>query len=590
MRPNHPLSRIANQLMWDRLISVVEEQAQTLVRTAFGTPTREAGDLSAGVYDTQGRMLAQAVTGTPGHVNSMAKSVGHVLAKVPLAGMNEGDVFILNDPWMGTGHLNDIVIVTPIFRRRLDGASQAVGFFADTLHVVDIGGRGIVGAAQQVYEEGIYIPITKIVDKGKVNTWLMDLIAANVREPVQVLGDIYSLIASNEVGGRRLLDMMDEFELEQIDDLARHILDRSREASLAAIARLKPGTYRNEMTVDGINGTPMTLKATMTIGPDGIDVDYTGSPGIVALGLNVPLCYTEAYTSFGIKCVVAPKVPNNFASLATIRTTAPEGCILNAPHPAAVAARSTIGHMLPDVMFGCLIQAMPPHDQTIGVPAEGTSCLWNLRLMGGLGRAELSPEQMKQATPFNVMSFHSGGTGARPTSDGLSATAFPSGVRNVPVEITEALAPVVIWKKEYRTDSGGAGEQRGGLGQVMEIGSTEGMPFGISPTFDRVVFPARGRLGGQAGAHGKLELVSGRELPPKAHSSVPAGERLRVAMPGGGGYGDPRKRPAEKVAEDVRLGLVSREAARDLYGVALTDDGTVDEAETAKLRVAVAAE
>ena len=208
MRPNHPLSRIANQVMWDRLISVVEEQAQTLVRTAFGTPTREAGDLSAGVYDTQGRMLAQAVTGTPGHVNSMAMSVGHVLAKVPLKDMAEGDVYILNDPWQGTGHLNDIVIVTPTYRH-----GKPVGFFADTLHVVDIGGRGIVGAAQQVYEEGIYIPITKIVDKGKVNQWLVDLIAANVREPIQVIGDIYSLISSNEIGGRRLLDMMDEFEL-----------------------------------------------------------------------------------------------------------------------------------------------------------------------------------------------------------------------------------------------------------------------------------------------------------------------------------------------------------------------------------------
>jgi N-methylhydantoinase B len=590
MRPNHPLSRIANQLMWDRLIAVVEEQAQTLVRTAFGTPTREAGDLSAGVYDTQGRMLAQAVTGTPGHVNSMAVSVSHVLKKIPLADMNEGDVFILNDPWQGTGHLNDIVIVTPTFRK-----NKAVGFFADTLHVVDIGGRGIVGAAQQVYEEGIYIPITKVVDQGKVNGWLMDLIAANVREPVQVLGDIYSLIASNEVGGRRLLDMMDEFGLEHIDDLARHILDRSREASLAAIARLKPGTYTNEMTVDGINGKPMTLKARMTIGAansdnPGIDVDYYDAPPMVALGLNVPMCYTDAYTAFGIKCVVAPRVPNNWASLATVRTTAPAGSILNATHPAPVAARSTIGHMLPDVMFGCLIQAMPPHETTIGVPAEGTSCLWNLRLMGGLGRAELSPEQMKQATPFNVMSFHSGGTGARPRADGLSATAFPSGVRNVPVEITEALAPVVIWKKEFRTDSGGAGEHRGGLGQEMEIGSAEGMPFGISPTFDRVFYPARGRLGGQAGAAGRLALVSGQELPPKAHSSVPAGERLRVSMPGGGGYGDPRKRPAEKVAEDVRLGLVSRDAARELYGVALTDDGAVDEAATAKLRMAVAAE
>ncbi|HYD05062.1 MAG TPA: hydantoinase B/oxoprolinase family protein, partial [Reyranella sp.] len=225
-----------------------------------------------------------------------------------------------------------------------------------------------------------------------------------------------------------------------------------------------------------------------------------------------------------------------------------------------------------------------------GVPAEGTSCLWNLRLMGGLGRAELTAEQMKTATPYNVMSFHSGGTGARPRSDGLSATAFPSGVRNVPVEITETLAPLVIWTKEYRTDSGGAGEHRGGLGQVMEIGSAENMPFGISPTFDRVVFPARGRLGGKAGANGNIEIIGGKTLPPKAHSSIPAGERLRVSMPGGGGYGDPHRRPAAKVAEDVMLGLVSVKAARELYGVAVSPAGVIDEAETARLRTRVAAE
>ncbi|WIM11322.1 hydantoinase B/oxoprolinase family protein [Enhydrobacter sp.] len=581
MRPNHPLSRIANQLMWDRLISVVEEQAQTLVRTAFGTPTREAGDLSAGVYDTRGRMLAQAVTGTPGHVNSMARSVDHVLAKIPLERMAEGDVFVLNDPWQGTGHLNDIVIVTPTFRH-----GKAVGLFADTLHVVDIGGRGIMGAAKQVYEEGLYIPITKIVDRGEVNRWLIDLIAANVREPVQVIGDIYSLIASNEIGGRRLIAMMDEFELEHLDDLARHILDHSRAASLAAIARLTPGTYRNEMTVDGFDGKPMTLRAQLTVGPDGIDVDYAGSPGVVAQGLNVPLCYTEAYTSFGVKCIIAPRVPNNAGSLATIRTTAPEGCILNARHPAPVAARSTIGHLLPDVVFGCLIQALPD-----SVPAEGTSGLWNLRLMGGPGRVEGDPAVLAKATPFNITSFHSGGTGARPRADGLSATAFPSGVRNVPVEVTETLAPVVIWKKEFRQDSGGAGEHRGGLGQVMEIASVEGMPFGISATFERVVYPPRGRLGGQPGAAGRVELVSsGKSLPPKSHSSIPMGERLRISMPGGGGYGDPKKRPVEKVAADVERGLVSVDKARELYGVALTDDFKVDQAETAKLRAPIAAE
>jgi len=406
-----------------------------------------------------------------------------------------------------------------------------------------------------------------------------------VREPIQVIGDIYSLISSNEIGGRRLLDMMDEFELLHIDDLAKHILDHSRAASLAAISRLKPGTYRNEMTVDGINGKPMTLKAALTVGLNGIDVDYYDAPAAVSLGLNVPMCYTDAYTAFGIKCIVAPKVPNNFASLATIRTTAPDGSILNARHPAPVAARSTIGHMLPDVMFGCLIQALPE-----GVPSEGTSCLWNLRLMGGAGRVELDPQQMQAATPFNVMSFHSGGTGARPRADGLSATAFPSGVRNVPVEITETLAPLVVWSKEYRTDSGGAGEHRGGLGQVMEIGSAENMPFGISPTFDRVVFPARGRLGGLPGTAGAIELKSGKQLPPKAHSSIPANDRLIVSMPGGGGYGDPHNRPATKVAEDVALGLVSTKAARELYGVALTAAGAVDEAETARLRMKVAAE
>jgi N-methylhydantoinase B len=579
-RSNHPLSRIEYQVMWNRLISVVEEQAQTLVRTAFGTATREAGDLSAGVYDTKGRMLAQAVTGTPGHVNSMAMSTGYVLDKVPITRMNEGDAFIVNDPWQGTGHLNDIVIVTPTFRR-----GNPVGLFACTLHVVDIGGRGIIGEAKQVYEEGIYLPITKIVDRGEMNEWLIDIIRANVREPVEVIGDIYSEIASNEVGGKRLVAMMDEFGLEHLDDLAKHVLDHSREASLEAINKLPHGTYHNSMTVDGINGKPMELKAKLTIGPDGIDVDFAGSAGVVPLGINVPLCYTEAYTSFGVKCIVAPHVPNNAASLATIRVTAPEGCILNAKHPLPVAGRSIIGQMLPDVVFGCLQQAMPG-----GVPAEGTSCLWNVRLMGGMGRVDAEADQLKGATPYNVTGFHSGGTGARPKLDGLSATAFPSGVRNVPVEITETNAPVLIWSKEYRQDSGGAGEFRGGLGQVMEIETAENMPFAISTSFDRVTYPPRGRAGGKNGTTGRVETRSGRLLPPKAQSTIAVGDRLIVSMPGGGGYGDPHQRPAKKVADDVARELVSVEAAREYYGVAVSADGVLDEAETARLRVKAAAE
>jgi N-methylhydantoinase B len=549
-------SEIVFQVLWNRLIAVVEEQAQTLVRTAFGTATREAGDLSAGVYNKAGDMIAQAVTGTPGHVNTMAKSVVHVLRKFPLATMLPGDVFITNDPWLGTGHLNDLVVVTPVFR-----ASSAVALFACTLHVQDIGGVGIPGAARQVYEEGLNIPIMKLVDQGRMNEWLLDIVRANVREPIQVIGDIYSEIACNEIGSRRLLEMMDEYGLPDIEELSNAILARSRQASLEEIGKLRFGTYRNTMTVDGLDA-PLDLTAALTIGPDGIDVDFTGTGGLSGKGINVPICYTEAYTTFGVKCIVGPRIPNNAASLATIRVTAPEGCILNAPFPAAVQARSIMGQMLPDVVFGCLRQAIPD-----GVPAEGTSCLWNVRLMGGHGRVEADPALLRRATLYTITSFHSGGTGARPRQDGLSATAFPSGVRNVPVEITEAMAPVLILRKEYRTDSGGVGMYRGGLGQVMEIESAEAMPFAIATTYDRIDHPPRGADGGGNGAAGRVRTISGRVLSGKGHHSIAADDRLIVEMPGGAGYGDPAARDPARVARDLRDGLISPEAARAAYGV-----------------------
>jgi N-methylhydantoinase B len=550
------LARIGYQVMWNRLISVVEEQAQTLIRTAFGSATREAGDLSAGVYDTRGDMLAQAVTGTPGHVNSMALTVGHVLRKIPLAVMAEGDVFITNDPWLGTGHLNDLVVVTPVFRR-----GRAVAFFACTLHVTDIGGLGSPNAGRQVFEEGLRLPIVKLAGRSGVDPLLIEVIAANVREPLQAIGDIYAEIACNEAGASRLLAMMREFGMEDLDGLAAHIAHHSRAASLDAIRHLPFGTYRNSMTIDGLDA-PIDLVAALTIGADGIAVDFAGTSPVVRAGINVPLCYTEAYTSFGVKCVVAPRVPNNTASLATIRVTAPSGCILNAPDPAPVAGRGAVGQMLPDVVFGCLQQAVAG-----GVPAEGTSCLWNLRLMGGAGRVDAPGAQLAGATPFNVMCFHSGGTGARPRQDGLSATAFPSGVRNVPVEVTESVAPVLIRHKEYRRDSGGIGAQRGGLGQVMVIESAEDKPFAIAMNFDRVRFPPRGRAGGGPGAAGKVRLRSGATLPSKGQVTIPAGDAVVVEMPGGGGYGDPRGRDPNSVVQDVAQGFVSLEAALHDYGV-----------------------
>ncbi|MCA8930193.1 MAG: hydantoinase B/oxoprolinase family protein, partial [Alphaproteobacteria bacterium] len=359
------MDAIRNQVMWNRLQSVVEEQAQTLVRTAFSTSTREAGDVSAGVFDLDGRMLAQAVTGTPGHINSMARSVVHFIDEIPVATMKPGDVFATNDPWKGTGHLHDLVVTTPIFR---DG--RMVALFSCTSHLVDIGGVGLSPDGRQVFHEGLQIPIMPLVSQGRVNEWLLRLVRSNVREPVQVEGDIYALIACNEIGGERLLAMMDEYGLDDLDALGEHIIGESRRAMADAINKLPKGAWKASMTIDGYE-EPIDLTATLTIGDGEIVVDFDGSSGVSDRGINCPMCYTEAYTSFGVKCVVAPAVPNNTGTLDAIKVVAPDNTIVNAPRPCAVVGRSTIGHMLPDVVFGCLHQALPDT-----VPAEGTSNLW----------------------------------------------------------------------------------------------------------------------------------------------------------------------------------------------------------------------
>ncbi len=570
--PNQPpaLENLERQIQWNRLLAVVEEQAQTLIRTAFSTSAREAGDISAGVYDVQGRMLAQAVTGTPGHVNAMAASVRHFLKKYPVETMEEGDVFFTNDPWLGTGHLNDFTVVTPTWRE-----GKVVGLFACTTHVADIGGRGFGPDGRQIYEEGIRLPIMPLARKGEMLRNVLDIIAVNVRNPVEVEGDLYSLVACNAVGSKRLLEMMEEFRMADVGPLAAHIIEASEAGMRAEIAKLPNGVYHNSMRIDGYEA-PLDLVATMTIQDEHIAVDFTGTSGVSAYGINVPMSYTEAYASFGVRCVVGNRVPNNAGSLGAVRITAPEGCILNAPEPCAVTARHVIGQMLPDVVLGCLNQIIPEQ-----VPAEGTSCLWNPVLMGGHGVVDGADQRGRT---FAMNTFHTGGTGARPAKDGLNATAFPSGVRNTPVEINETVAPLVFWKKEYRPDSGGAGEFRGGTGQIMEVGHRDDAPFAISSMFDRIDHPPRGRNGGGEGLTGIIRIKEGAMLKGKGRQTVPAGERLRMEMPGGGGLGSPKVRSADLVADDVRNGLVSVSAARDAYGVVCTADGLIDEAATAALR------
>jgi len=576
-RPNAALSQIHMQVMWSRLIAVVEEQAQTLMRTAFSTTVREAGDLSAGVFDRDGNMLAQAVTGTPGHVNSMAAAVRHFLDAFPLQTMREGDHYITNDPWLTCGHLHDLTVVSPTF---LNG--EAVGLFASTVHVVDIGGLGMGPDGRQVFEEGLSIPLMALAREGQMNEDLLRVIRANVREPLQVEGDVYALAACNDEGSRRLIEMMEEFGIANLDRLGDHIIETSRQATLDLIRQLKPGTYHNSLDMDGFD-RPLTLAAAMTIGADGIHVDYAGTSPASAFGINVVLNYATAYTAFGVKCLVAPEVPNNAGSLAPITVSAPEGCLLNVQRPRAVAARHTVGHMLPDVVFGCLHQVMAQ-----GVPAEGASSLWIPQIYGGadvldeLGAEGDGPRP--EIRPFSTAIFHCGGAGARPGKDGLDVTAFPSGVRTIPVEATESVAPVMFRRREFREGSGGAGQYRGGLGQIIELGGSDGTPIAMLCNFERVRNPARGRAGGGLGANGRVSLASGRKIGAKGRQSVPGGDFIRLETPGGGGFGDPARRDPEQVAADVADGLISREAARADYRVALAADGSLDRAGTQQLR------
>jgi N-methylhydantoinase B len=569
----NPLTQIHRQIMWNRLIAVVEEQARIMIRTAFSTTVREAGDLSAGVFDLQGRMMAQAVTGTPGHVNSMAESVGHFLKKFPIEAMKPGDHYITNDPWLGTGHLHDLTVVSPAFSH-----GKIVGLFANTAHVIDIGGLGMGPEGRSVFEEGMYIPIVRCFDQGQPNETFFDFIRAGSRLPVELEGDIYSLCACNDAGARRLAEMMVEFKMDDLEDLARFIFDNSLRATLAEIERLPAGVYSSEIWSDGYE-EPVRLAARMRILNDEIIVDFAGTSGLSSRGINVPPAYCRAYACFGIKCVVAPEIPNNWASLSPFRMIIPDGCILNAPHPYPVSVRHVIGHLLPDLMMGCLHQAVPDR-----VTAEGASALWNPPLRGGSSVSGQARGNRPVVGDFEVITFNSGGTGARPTQDGLNATAFPSGVRTMPVEATENVAPIVIWRKELKPDSGGAGRTRGGTGQIMEIATKGDLEFSVNASFDRIAHAPKGRDGGRDGAGGVVKQKSGVRLRTKGYQVIPDGDRLVLELPGGAGMGDPASRDPELVARDVRDGLVTEEVARLVYRVVVSPDGTPDVAATNGLR------
>jgi N-methylhydantoinase B/oxoprolinase/acetone carboxylase alpha subunit len=534
---------VAQNVLWNRLISVCEEQANALMRAAFGAIVREAGDLSAGVFNANGDMLAQAVTGTPGHVNTMAASVRAMLDHIAPDRLAVGDVLVTNDPWLGAGHVFDFVVVTPVF---LEGG--IVGYLASTSHIVDVGGRGWSAEGQSVFEEGVTIPVMHLRRGTEINEDLLRIVATNSRVPHEARGDILSLLTCNDAGARRLLDLMREYRLSDLSGLSDFIFERSREGTRAALARAPQGVFQSDMTLDGYD-TPILLSARMVIGDGHIDVDLTGSSPAIDRGINCPLNYTAAYAAFGIRALLTPDIPNNQASLSAISVSAPPGLVVSAERPSPVSARHVIGQALPDLVLGCLEQALPGE-----VLAESSGALWTMSLTGA-GR-----------TGFNSLNVALGGMGARPGLDGLSTTAFPSGVGAVPVEAAELAAPVIYHSKEFLPDTGGAGRYRGGLGQRIEIGSRIDEPMSLSAAaFERLSSGPAGRLGGLNGANGRVRITDGTRITDKGVYHVPAGETLILETPGGGGFGNPGDRDRRAVERDMSHGLISEESANTLY-------------------------
>ncbi|MDQ6601870.1 MAG: hydantoinase B/oxoprolinase family protein [Chloroflexota bacterium] len=556
---------ITLEVLWNRLIAVVNEQATALMRTSFTTVVRESGDLSAGVFDPRGYMIAQAVTGTPGHINSMATCIHHFLAVYPADSLQPGDVLITNDPQKTSGQLHDFTVISPIF----DDEGTLIAYFGSTCHAIDIGGRGLSADARSMYEEGLFVPITKWYDAGRPNEELVKIIRANVREPDQVLGDIHAQVAGNNVGGARLKEFMAEFGLTSILPLADEIITRSERAMRDAIATVPDGVYTHSGQSDGFDA-PVTLAVTITKKGDAMHVDWTGSSPASPRGINVVLNYTHAYVTYALKCALCPDVPNNEGSFRPVTVTAPPGSLLNALPPAPVAGRHVIGHFLPGIVFGALAPVLPGK-----VIAEGAANIWATQLTGTHANGD----------PWTYVWFSCGGTGARPTSDGIHTTAFPSGVMGVPVEVIESVAPLLIRRREIAQDSGGAGRFRGGCGQYMEVGALTGRGYNLGPIFDRTRVPAEGYSGGGQGARGAITLSDGRELQDKSQVALVADERFTLQLPGGGGYFDPLTRDTQAVLDDVLDGFVSIAAARAQYGVAIDPATmTIDDDATATLR------
>ena len=525
------------ELLWRRLISLVDEAAAALVRTSFSTLVRESYDFSCIVTDAAGQSLVQATESIPSFIGTLPETVKHFLKFFPPETLNPGDVLITNDIWLGTGHLPDITVAKPIFRH-----GKLVAFSASTAHAPDIGGKIRSPEPREVFEEGLQIPPLKLMRAGEADETLVAILRKNVRTPEQTMGDLWAQVVALDLMEERLHILMEQAGLDDLAALAAEIHARCEVAMRSAIAALPDGTYSSELQTDGLMDKPVTLKLSLTIEGDRIIADYTGTDAQVDRAINCALCYTYAMTMYGIKVCTSPNLPNNEGAWRSISIIAPEGCIVNPVFPASGGSRMLIGHYLPMLVFGCLGQIVPER-----VMAACGSPMWGMNQSG----------VNAQGKPYANMFFYNGGMGANMRGDGISCLSWPSNVSSTAIEITEHIAPLRVHYKRLRPDSGGPGRHRGGLGQEIALEIRSETPIAVSFLAERTISPAFGIEGGKAGAPGVLR-INGDKVDPKKQYVLSRGDTVILATPGGGGHGDPEQRNKMALESDIQAGYTSR--------------------------------
>jgi len=540
---------VALQVVWTRLIAIADEAAATLRRTSFSPIVRESNDFACVIFDADGNAMAENTIGIPSFNMTLSRTLAHFLSNRPAPEWRSGDVGICNDPWLTSGHLPDITILAPVF-----ADDRLIAWTGSIAHMADIGGTLWSADTREVFEEGLRIPPLLYLTEGRVNADLQAMIRANVRLPDPVLGDIAAQIAAGETAARGLRDLIAREGIDDLAPISREICARTELAMRAAIAAIPDGTYRSALDLDGTGEEPVHIEVAVEKRGEELFIDYTGTSPEVGRALNTVLNYTEAYSCYPVKCALDPATPRNEGSYRMIHVSAPEGSILNPRFPAPVHARQLVGHCLAAAIYEALAPVLGAR-----IVAESGSAPTLRVLVSGY---------REERRRYTAILFINGGMGARAGRDGLSATCFPSNVVCGSMEIIAALSPLRIWRKELACDSGGPGRFRGGLGQDVEIELTGDRPAMLSLLVERVHHPARGVLGGASGAASRVAW-NGRDsgFPLKGKSPIAAGDRLRVRYPGGGGFGNPRKRDRASVRADLESELISEIAAREVYGL-----------------------